>query len=101
VGRDGYDTVQAKLVELGLLQPGAGGVGWELTQSARNLLTATVTHPHKSRLAADLLALGMVEPAPRDSDLWWVFTPKGRRLMRYLLTRPLPIGEGSATRAAE
>jgi hypothetical protein len=85
------DTVQAKLVELGLLQPGAGGAGWELTQEGRELLSATVTKPYKSTLAADLLALGMIEPAPVGSGVWWAFTPAGRKLMRYLLTNPVPI----------
>jgi hypothetical protein len=85
------DTVQTKLVELGLLQPGAGGAGWELTQQARELLSATVTKPYKSKLAADLLALGMIEPAPVGSGVWWAFTLSGRKLMRYLLTNPIPI----------
>ncbi len=43
MGSDGHDTVQAKLVGLGLLQPGVGGVGWELTQQGRELLSATLT----------------------------------------------------------
>ena len=85
------DTVQAKLVELGLLQPDAGGTGWELTQQARELLSATVTKPYKSTLAADLLALGMIEPASADSGVRWSFTPHGRKLMRYLLTNPVQI----------
>ena len=35
--------------------------------------------------------LGIIEPAPAGSDLWWVFTPRGRKLMRYLGTNSLPI----------
>ncbi len=94
MGSDGYDTVQAKLVGQGLLEPGACGAGWELTQTARELLSATLTKPYKSALAADLLELGMIEPAPSGSSgLWWVFTPRGRKLMRYLLTNPLPTKE--------
>ena len=41
VASDGHDTVQAKLVGLGLLEPAAGGAGWELTQTGRELLSAT------------------------------------------------------------
>ena len=52
---DARDTVQAKLVELGLFQPDASGAGWELTQQGCELLSATLTHLHKSKLAADLL----------------------------------------------
>jgi hypothetical protein len=84
-------TVQAKLVELGLLQKDASGAGWELTDAGRELLLATVTKPYKSKLAADLLALGMIEPAPVGSGIWWAFTPWGRKLFRYLLTNPVPI----------
>ena len=91
MGRDGHDTVQAKLVGLGLLQPGVGGAGWELTDAGRELLLATVTKPYKSTLAADLLALGMIEPAPVGTGIWWAFTPSGRKLVRYLLTNPVPI----------
>ncbi len=90
---DGRDTVQAKLVELGLFQPDASGAGWELTDARRELLSATLTRPHKSTLAADLLALGMIEPAPFGSGIWWAFTPSGRKLVRYLLTKPLPIDQ--------
>jgi hypothetical protein len=98
VGSDGHDTVQAKLVGLGLLEPAAGGAGWQLTQTGRDLLSATLTKPYKSVLAADLLDLGMIEPAPSGSGgLWWVFTPQGRKLMRYLLTNPLPIEERDQT----
>jgi hypothetical protein len=91
------DTVQAKLVELGLLQP--DGAGWELTQQVRELLSATLTHPHKSKLAADLLALGMIEPALAGSGLWWAFTPRGRKLLAHLLNNPVSTekpGSGSA-----
>ncbi len=105
MGSDGHDTVQAKLVGLGLLEPAAGGAGWELTQTGRELLSATLTKPYKSTLAADFLALGMIEPAPSGcSGLWWVFTPRGRKLMRYLLTNPLPTKErdlDSSTGAVE
>ena len=87
------ETVKAKLVELGLLQPEAGGAGWELTDAGRELLSATLTKPYKSTLAADLLALGMIEPAPVGSGVWWAFTPSGRKLVRYLLTNPVPIGK--------
>jgi hypothetical protein len=94
VGSDGHDTVQAKLVGLGLLEPGVGGAGWELTQTGRELLSTTLAKPYKSTLAADFLDLGMIEPAPSGSSgLWWVFTPQGRKLMRYLLTNPLPTKE--------
>ena len=93
MGSDGHDTVQSKLVELGLFQPDASGAGWELTDAGRELLLATVTKPYKSTLAADLLALGMIEPAPLGSGVWWAFTPQGRKLMRYLLTNPLPTKE--------
>ena len=87
---DGRDTVQAKLVELGLFQPDASGAGWEFTQQARELFSDTLTRPHKSKLAADLLALGMIEPGPIGSGLRWVFTPQGRKLVAYLLNNPLP-----------
>ena len=90
---DGRDTVQAKLVELGLFQPDASGAGWELTDAGRELLAATLTRPYKSRLAADLLALGMIEPAPVGSGVWWAFTPSARKLVRYLLTTPVPIDQ--------
>ena len=93
---DGPDTVQAKLVELGLFQPDASGVAWELTNQARELLSATLTRPHKSKLAADLLALGMIEPAPVGSGVRWAFTPSGRKLVRHLLTRPVPIDKPDA-----
>jgi hypothetical protein len=94
VGDDGYGTVQAKLVGLGLLQTAAGGAGWELTDAGRELLSSTLTKPYKSTLAADLLELGMIEPAQTGSSaLWWVFTPRGRQLMRHLLTHPLPTKE--------
>ena len=94
-------TVQPKLVDLGLLQPDAGGTGWELTQQARELLSATLKHPHKSKLAADLLDLGMIEPAPNGSGVRWSFTPQGRRLMRYLLTNPVQIEKPNSERGAE
>ena len=94
-------TVQAKLVELGLLQPDASGAGWELTQQGRELLSATVTKPYKSTLAADLLALGMIEPAPASSGVWWSFTPHGRKLMRYLLTNPVQIEKPNSDPGAE
>lgn len=87
------DTVQGKLVELGLLQPNASGAGWEFTQQARELFSATLTRPHKSQLAADLLALGMIEPAPIGSGLRWVFTPQGHKLVTHLLNNPLPTQE--------
>jgi hypothetical protein len=51
------DTVQAKLMDLGLLEREASGAGWELTQTGRELLSATLTKPYKSTLAADLLDL--------------------------------------------
>ena len=54
-GSDVRDTVQAKLTEVGLLPQGASGTGWQLTQQARELLSATLTKPCKSTLAADLL----------------------------------------------
>ena len=79
------DTIQAKLVELGLLQPNVDGTGWELTLQARELFSGTLTTPHKSTLGADLLSLGMIEPGPIGSGLRWVFTPRGRDLMTYLL----------------
>ena len=85
------DTIQVKLVQLGLLQPDASGAGWELTQQARELFSDTLTHPHKSKLAADLLALGMIAPGPVSSGLWWVFTPRGRDLITYLLNNAVPI----------
>jgi hypothetical protein len=85
------DTVQAKLVELGVLQPAADGAGWELTQQVRELLSATLTHPHNSKLAGDLLDLGMIEPAPAGSGLWWTFTPQGRKLLAHLLNNPVAI----------
>ena len=90
---DGRDTVQAKLVELGLFQGDASGAGWELTDAGRELLSATLTRPYKSTLAADLLALGMIEPAPVGSGIWWAFTPSGRKLVRYLLTSPVLIDQ--------
>jgi hypothetical protein len=85
------DTLQARLVQLGLLERNASGVGWDLTQEGRDLLSGTLTHPHKSQLAADLLDLGMIEPAPSGSGLWWVFTAQGRKLMAYLLNNPVSI----------
>jgi hypothetical protein len=91
VRSDGHDTVQAKLVELGLLQPDASGARWDLTDAGRELLRATLTRPQKSKLAADLLALGMIEPAPIGSGVRWAFTPSGRKLVGYLLSHPLPI----------
>ena len=78
-------------MELGLLQPDASRAGWELTDAARALLSATLTKPYKSKLAADLIALGMIEPAPVSSGVRWAFTPSGRKLVRYLLTNPVPI----------
>jgi len=33
----------------------------------------------------------MIEPAPVGSGVWWAFTLSGRKLMRYLLTNPIPI----------
>jgi hypothetical protein len=54
-GSDVRDTVQAKLTEVGLLQQGASGTGWQLTRQARELFSDALTHPHKSKLAADLL----------------------------------------------
>jgi hypothetical protein len=96
------DTVQAKLVELGLLQP--DGAGWELTQQVRELLSATLTHPHKSKLAADLLALGMIEP------VWLaaVFGGHSRRgdasswrtcsTIPYRLRSPAPVRRNDAPR---
>jgi hypothetical protein len=92
-GSDVHDTVQAKLMELGLLQPEASGTGWELTQQARELFSDTLTSPHKSKLAADLLKLGMIEPGPVGSGLWWVFTPRGRDLLTYLLNNPVSIDQ--------
>jgi hypothetical protein len=92
-GSDVRDTVQAKLVQLGLLQPNMGGASWELTQEARELLLSTLTSPHKSNLAADLLKLGMIEPGAMGSGPWWVFTSRGRDLMTYLLNNPVPIEE--------
>jgi hypothetical protein len=84
-------TIQGRLVEVGLLQPDAAGAGWELTQQGRELFSDTLTHPHKSKLAADLLELGMIAPGPVGSGLWWVFTPRGRDLMTYLLNNAVPI----------
>ena len=79
------DTIQAKLVELGLLQPNTSGTGWELTPEARDLFSGTLASPHKSKLGADLLGLGMIEPGPLGNGLRWVFTPRGRDLMTHLL----------------
>ena len=84
------DTVQAKLMQLGLLQPDASA-GWEFTQQGRKLLSATLRSPHKSTLTAELLKLGVIEPATIGSGLWWAFTPRGRKLVTYLLNNPLPI----------
>jgi hypothetical protein len=92
-GSDVRDTVQAQLTEVGLLQPEASGTGWELTQQARELFSDTLTSPHKSKLAADLLKLGMIEPGPVGSGLWWVFTPRGRDLLTYLLNNPVSIDQ--------
>jgi hypothetical protein len=86
------DTIQAKLVQLGLLQPDASA-GWELTQQGRELLSATLSSPHKSTLTTELLKLGVIEPAPIGSGLWWAFTPRGRKLVTYLLNNPLPTEE--------
>ena len=85
------DTLRARLVQLGLLRPNASGVGWDLTQEGRDLFSNTLTHPHNSQLAADLLDLGMIEPAPSGSGLWWVFTARGRKLMAHLLNNPVSI----------
>ena len=87
------DTVQGRLVELGLLRPDASGAGWEFTPQAHELFSATLKHPHKSQLAADLLALGVIEPAPMGSSLRWTFTPQGRRLVGHLLKHPLAVRE--------
>ena len=92
-GSDVRETVQAKLVQLGLLQPNTAGASWELTQLARDLLSSTLTSPHKSKLAADLLKLGMIEPGAMGSGPWWVFTPRGRNVMTYLLNNPVPLEE--------
>jgi hypothetical protein len=81
------DTVQAKLLQLGLLQRNASGAGWQLTQLARELLSATLSSSHESTLTKDLLELGMIAPAPNGSGMCWVFTPRGRMLLAYLLDR--------------
>jgi hypothetical protein len=81
------DTVQAKLMQLGLLRPDASA-GWELTQQGREILSATLVSPAKSALVVELLKLGVIECAPIGSSLSWVFTPQGRRLVTYLLNNP-------------
>jgi hypothetical protein len=42
------DTVQARLVELGLLQKDASAAGLELTDAERELLSAALTKPYKA-----------------------------------------------------
>jgi hypothetical protein len=98
VTSDMRDTVQAKLMQLGLLQPDASA-GWELTQQGRKLLSATLSSPQKSTLTVELLKLGVIEPAPRGSRRLWLFTSQGRKLVTYLLNNPLPTEEpNSGTR---
>jgi len=87
-GSEMRDTVQAKLLQLGLLQRNARGAGWQLTQLAREFLSATLSSSHESTLTEDLLKLGMIAPAPIGSGMSWVFTPRGRTLLAYLLDRP-------------
>jgi len=79
------DTVQAKLLQLGLMRRNASGGGWQLTQLARELLSATLSSSHESALTKDLLKLAMIAPAPIDSGVCWVFTSRGRMLLAYLL----------------
>src|SRR5262245_61476796 len=81
------------MVEVGLLRPNASGAGWELTTQACELLRATLARPYKSNLAAELLDLGVIEPAPPGLGLWWAFTSRGREVIRHLLTNPLPTEE--------
>jgi len=90
------DTVQAKLLQLGLLQRNASGAGWELTQLARELLSATLSSSRESTLTKDLLRLGMIAPAPIGSGMCWVFTPRGRTLLVYLLNNPSAFEEPSS-----
>jgi hypothetical protein len=92
---DMLDTVQARLVQLGLLQPDASA-GWEFTQEGRKLLSATLNSPHKSTITAELLKLDVIEPAPIGSGLWWAYTPQGRKLVTYLLNKPLPTKDADA-----
>jgi hypothetical protein len=92
-GREVRDTVQAKLLESGLLQPATSGAGWELTQRARDLLSATLSCSEETALTKDLLKLGMIEPAPVGSVMSWVFTPRGQKLLAYLLNNPVATEE--------
>ena len=92
-GREMHNTVQAKLLELGLLQPAVNGTGWELTQRARDLLSAALSTAEETALTKDLLKLGMIEPSPLGSAIPWVFTPGGRRLLAYLLNNPVATEE--------
>jgi len=87
-----HDSVQAKLMELGLLQPDASA-GWEFTQQGRKLLSATLSSPQKSTLTVELLKLGVIERAPSGSRRLWIFTSQGRKLVTYLLNNPLPTKE--------
>ena len=88
-----HDTVQEKLLESGLLQPAVSGAGWELTQRARDLLSATLSSSEESALTKDLLRLGMIEPTPIGSVMSRVFTPRGRTLLAYLLNNPVATEE--------
>jgi hypothetical protein len=92
-GREMDDTIQAKLLELGLLQPAVSGAGWELTRRARDLLWAALSNSEETALTKDLLKLGMIEPSPLGSAIPWVFTPGGRRLLAYLLNNPVATEE--------
>src|SRR6266403_1876914 len=89
-GGDLRATVQARLMELGLLQPDASA-GWQFTRQGRELLSAAMASPRKSTLTMDLLKLGVIEPAPIDSGLWWDFTSRGRKLVTYLLNNQSPL----------
>jgi hypothetical protein len=92
-GREMHNTVQAKLLELGLLQPAVNGTGWELTQRARDLLSAALSTAEETALTKDLLKLGIIELAPVGSVMSWVFTRHGRRLLAYLLNNPVATEE--------
>ena len=87
-----HDSVQAKLMELGLLQPDASA-GWEFSQQGRKRLSATLSSPQKSALTVELLKLGVIERAPSGSRRLWIFTSQGRKLVTYLLNNPLPTKE--------
>ena len=80
------DTVQAKLMELGLLQPDASA-GWEFTQRGRELISTTLSSPHESTLTKELLKLGVIERAPIGSGRCWLYTPRGRKVVSYLLNK--------------